>query len=84
MAVSNASRTIRLNGWHRLGIVFSATWALCVFVELWIELQEGPFSHGPITVTLATKTGEPISKVGPIFRDLVTVDQYVNAPRPQW
>jgi hypothetical protein len=76
MATSNASRITRLNGWHRLGIIFSAIWGVCVFAELSTELHEGPFSLGLLTDTLVTKTGEPISSVGPMFRDLVPVDQY--------
>jgi hypothetical protein len=78
---SNASRITRLNGWHRLGIIFSAIWGVCVFAELLTELHEGPFSLGLLTDTLVTKTGEPISNVDPMFRDLVPVDQYMNTPR---
>jgi hypothetical protein len=70
-----------LNGWQRLGIVLSIAWALCVGLEAWIEISKGPFGWGIVTETVATKTGEPVSKVAPQFRDLVPVDQVVTWDR---
>jgi hypothetical protein len=73
---------MRLNGWHRLGIVISVLWLACVGAEYWVEKSEGPFGRGWLTETIVTKTGEPASVLKDNqFRDLVPVDQFANLNR---
>jgi hypothetical protein len=73
---------MRLNAWHRLGIVISVLWLACVGAEYWVEKSEGPFGRGWLTETIVTKTGEPASVLKDNqFRDLVPVDQFANLNR---
>jgi hypothetical protein len=69
---------VRLNGWHRLGIVISVPWLACVGAEVWVEKSQGPFSRGWLTETIETRSGkpDPVSKV-----ILVPVDQVANLNR---